>query len=58
MLNADTLLRCIEDFAEGSFEELFDYKWHDVEDFIMAGFDYVPIKHRAAFAEAVRASVK
>ncbi len=58
MPNADTLLRCIEGFAEGSFEELFDYEWRDAEAFIKAGNDYVPSKDRAAFAAAVRAAVK
>lgn len=54
MLNADTLLRVIEGFAEGSFEELFDYQWTDAEAFIKAGNDYVPAKDRAEFAAEVR----
>lgn len=56
-LHADTLLRVIEGFAEGSFEKLFDYQWADVESFIKAGNDYVPAKDRARFAEAVRKAV-
>jgi len=58
MLNTDALLRIIEGFAEGSFEELFDYEWTDAESFIQAGCDYVPFKNQAAFAAAVRAAVK
>lgn len=58
MSNPDTLLRIIEGFAEGSFEELFDYKWTDAESFIQAANDYVPFKDQARFAEAVRQAVK
>ncbi len=53
-LHADTLLRVTESFAEGSFEELFDYKWSDVDSFIGAAEEFVPSKDRAAFAAAVR----
>ncbi len=56
-LHADTLLRVTESFARGSFEELFDYKWTNLESFITAACDYVPRKNRFKFGMAVRQAV-
>lgn len=57
-MDHDTLLRITEGYATGSFEELFDVQWTNVESFIKAAYDYVPRGSRIKFAEKVRAAAQ
>jgi hypothetical protein len=54
VLDPDKLREVVEQYAEGSFEELFDIEWTDIDSFKKAALDYVHTRHHAEFVIALR----